>query len=63
MTTSAFHINLPKIEFKIQELTALHEIDFHKLGAKLRISLENLQILVQSTKINFIQDREGSYDL
>jgi hypothetical protein len=63
VTTFAFHMNLPKFEFKIQELTAFYEIDFHKLGAKLRISLENLQILVQSTKINFIQDREGSYDL
>ncbi|AVX05380.1 hypothetical protein MXMO3_02870 [Maritalea myrionectae] len=63
MTTFLLRTKKHKDRFNFQKLIRNCEIDFHKLGVKLQNSLENLHYLVQCTKINFIEDREGSYDL
>lgn len=62
MTTFVPSTKFNEEHFYFQTFTDFCEINFHKLGVKLQNSLENLHYLVQCTKINFIFDREGSYD-
>ncbi len=63
MTTFSFHKDLIQKHELNQITTHVNEINFHNLRPKLRFTLEKLHILVQGAKINFIIDREGSYDL